>query len=58
MNAEFILKNEQFLEEDSLNKEGKEIARKGILYMENIKKCAKLFEELMHDILKKFMQNK
>lgn len=51
MNAQFILKNEQFLEEESLQKEGKEIARKGILYMENVEKCANLFEEMMTDIL-------
>ena len=29
--AQFILKNEQFLHEDSVQKEGTEIARKGII---------------------------
>ena len=51
MNAEFILKNEEFIEEDSLQKEGKEIARKGILYMENVAECATLFEGMMNDVL-------
>lgn len=51
LNAQFILKNEQFLVEDSLQAEGREIARKGILYTESIKKCADLFENMMKDIL-------
>ena len=51
LNAQFILKNEQFLAEDSLQAEGREIARKGILYTESIKKCADLFENMMKDIL-------
>lgn len=50
--AQFILKNERYVSEDSIQKEGKEIARKGILYMENVEACAKLFEELMTDILR------
>lgn len=53
LNAQFILKNEQFLAEDSLQKEGREIARKGILYTESIKKCADLFGNMMKDILEK-----
>lgn len=52
MDAKFILKNEQFIEEDTFQEEGKEIARKGILYMESVGKCARLFEEMMNDILK------
>lgn len=51
MNAQFILKNEQFLAEDSLQKEGREIARKGILYTDSIKKCADLFENTMKEVL-------
>ena len=50
--AHLILNYEQFLEEDSLQKEGKEIARKGILYMKNVKKCANLFEQMMCNIIK------
>lgn len=48
--AQYILRNEQFLQEDSLQKEGKEIARKGILYMENVEKCAAIFEEYARNI--------
>lgn len=51
LNAQFILKNEQFLAEDSLQAEGREIARKGILYTDSIKKCADLFANMMKDIL-------
>lgn len=43
--ANFILRNEQFLSEDTIQAEGKEIARKGILYMETIGKCAQMFQE-------------
>lgn len=49
-NAKYILNNEQFLTEDSINKEGKEIARKGILYMDNVRKCALLFQEYAGEI--------
>lgn len=52
MDAQFILKNEQFIEEDTFQEEGKEIARKGILYMESVGACARLFEEMMIGILK------
>ena len=52
--ALYILQNEQYLQEDSLQKEGKEMARKGILYMENVEKCATLFgnyaEEIFSDL--------
>ena len=50
VNAQYILKNEQFLQEDSIQKEGKEIARKGILYMENVEKMAVLFQELAMEL--------
>lgn len=49
-NAKIILRNEQFLTEDSIQKEGKEIARKGILYIENVMKLAKAFKEYAQDI--------
>ncbi len=52
LNAIFLLRNEEFIEEDSLQEEGREIARKGMLYMNNIEKCARLFENVMKDILK------
>lgn len=52
--ALYILQNEQYLQEDSLQKEGKEMARKGMLYMENVEKCATLFgnyaEEIFSDL--------
>lgn len=51
VNAQYILKNEQFLQEDSVKEEGKEIARKGILYMENVQKMAALFEEYSREVL-------
>lgn len=50
VNAQYILWNEQFLHEDSVQKEGKEIARKGILYTENVFKMAQLFQEFSKEI--------
>lgn len=49
-NARVILQNEQFLEEDTIQEEGKEIARKGLLYMDNVAKCAELFREYAQEI--------
>ncbi len=49
-NANYILSNEQFLSEDTLQREGKEIARKGIIYMENVKKLSDVFEEYAAEI--------
>lgn len=51
VNAQYILWNEQFLHEDSVQEEGKEIARKGILYTENVEKMAILFKEYSEEIL-------
>lgn len=45
-NAQYIMGNEQFLSEDTMQKEGKEIARKGILYMKNVNEMADLFREI------------
>lgn len=50
--ADYILRNEQFLQENSFQKEGQEIARKGKLYMENVKQCALLFNEYAEEIYK------
>lgn len=55
-NAQYILRNEQFLQEDSIQKEGKEIARKGILYMENVQKAAKVFGEYAQSIFAEWEQ--
>ena len=52
-NAQYILRNEQFLEEDSVQEEGKEIARKGILYMDNVIKMADTFEEYAKEVFLK-----
>ena len=49
-NAAYILRGEQFLSEDSLQAEGKEIARKGILYMDNVMKAAESFKEYAEEI--------
>ena len=43
--AQYILKNEQYLEYGTVQEEGMEISRKGILYMNNIQECAKIFAE-------------
>lgn len=50
--ATYILRSEMFLQEDTIQKEGKEMARKGILYLENVEELAKLFEELANDTFK------
>lgn len=50
VNAQYILWNEQFLHEDSVQEEGKEVARKGILYTENVAKMAELFGEFAKEI--------
>ena len=51
--AQFILRKEAYLEEEDLQKEGKEIARKGILYMENVIKCAELLQEVAENVFVK-----
>ncbi len=48
--ANYILSEEQYLSEDTLQKEGKEIARKGILYMKNVEKLSDLFGEYTEEI--------
>ena len=49
-NAQYILRNEQFLQEKTMQAEGKEIARKGILYMQNVEKGAKAIGEYAQSI--------
>lgn len=41
--ADSIIQEEAFVEKETFQEEIKEIARKGILYMEQVKKCAELF---------------
>lgn len=48
--ARYILRGEQYLQEDSLQAEGKEIARKGILYIGNVMDMAKLFQEYSEEV--------
>ncbi len=49
-NAQYIMGNEEFMSEDTMQKEGKEIARKGILYTKNVIEMAELFREMAEDI--------
>lgn len=49
--AKYILRGEQFLQENTMQKEGKEIARKGILYMENIEQCSIAFKEYTQSVI-------
>ena len=46
--AQYIMGQEQYQQEQSIQEEGKEIARKGILYTQNVKKAALLFEEMAY----------
>ena len=48
--AQYILRGEQYLQEDSFQAEGKEIARKGILYIDNVIDMAILFQEYSEEI--------
>ncbi len=41
--SDYIIQEEAFAEEETFEEEIKEIARKGILYMEQVKKCVSLF---------------
>ena len=53
VNAHYIILAEQFLHEDSVQEEGKEMARKGMLYTDDVAKLAKLFGEYMRESRKK-----
>ena len=44
IDASIILRKELLVEEDSLLDEAKELARKGLLYMDLVDQCATLFE--------------
>lgn len=54
VNAQYILWSEQFLHEETVKKEGRELARKGILYTENVGKMAELFGEFSGEIYTEF----
>ena len=49
INARYILAREQFLYRDSLQEEGKELARQGLIYTENMAKIAILFKEYLEE---------
>lgn len=49
--AQYIIKNEQLLSYDSIQEEGKEIARKGVLYMNSVAQCAEIFREYADSVL-------
>ena len=55
--AHYILKNEQFMEYGTMQEEGKEVARKGILYMELVAECAGIFQEYLEDLKKEKEEN-
>ncbi len=50
VDAQYILREEQFMYEGTVEEEGKEIARKGILYSGCVKDMAILFEEYARNI--------
>lgn len=49
--AEYIIKNEQFIQYDSEIEEGREIARQGILFMTGVKECAHIYEEYSREVI-------
>lgn len=51
--AQYIIKNEQMLSYDSVQEQGKEIARKGVIYMKNVSDCALVFKEYADGIFTK-----
>lgn len=48
--AEYILMNEQFIQYDSEKEEGKEMARQGIIFMNGIYECAKIYLEYVNSL--------
>lgn len=53
--AQYIMGNEQFVVEDTIQEEGKEIARKGVLYTENVMKMADLFRKMAEEEFSKLI---
>ena len=51
--AEYMINSEQFLEEDSIQAEGLEIARKGIMYTELVDQCIGVFIPLAEETIGK-----
>lgn len=50
--ANYIISSEQFFYENSMAAEGKEIARKGILYMGMVDECGRIFQQYAEEIYK------
>lgn len=50
--AQYILKEAQYIEYENVQEEGIEMARKGILYMDNVGKCSRLFKEYCEEVNK------
>ncbi len=50
--VKYIIKQEEFIHKKSLYKEGKEIARKGILYMRLVWECGDVFQQYVRAIYK------
>lgn len=48
--AQYIMAQEGYMHEDTAAAEGKEIARKGILYTQSVKECAQLLEEYAKEV--------
>lgn len=49
-NAHYMLLGEQHVEQKSLQKEGKEIAQMGIAYVEDVERCAVVFQEYAEEL--------
>ena len=49
-NAHYMLLGEQHVEQKSLKKEGKEIAQMGIAYVEDVERCAVVFQEYAEEL--------
>ncbi len=50
--AEYVISREQFLHRSTLAEEGKEIARKGTLYMELVEQCSNIFQKYAEEVFK------
>ena len=50
--AKYIINTEQYMHENTMKKEGREIARKGILYMDLVAQCGEIFRQYTEEIYK------
>ena len=48
--AQYIMAQEGYEQKNTVQEEGKEIARKGILYTENVEECAELLKEYTEEL--------